>query len=419
VRTRNASPGNGYNAPARADTPELELLLGCARTELDAEQRACVLRATGRIRDWDVLYTLAEFHGLLPLLYKHLAKLVADGVPQAFRTRCQAEVGRLQWEVLGKCADLLGLLDRFAEERIPVLSFKGGVAGTAYYGDPGLRPFNDADLLVPVGQAQRAWELLLKIGYAPTIPLTPGWRAVDIRSHNERMFLREGRTVVDLHWNLMPLYYTFTPSNDDVWERAESVSLAGRPIPTLGPEDALIFFCLHGAKHNWSKLRWVCDVAQLARARPGLHWGWVLDWAEKHGAARMVRLGLCLARELLQAPVPHDTTSNGRRDPEMKRLAGELRAGLLAYPPRPEPEAEFPWHSVFYQSMDRYRDRARWIYEVILLPGEMEWALLPLPVPLAPLYFPVRMSRLGWKYVCRRFSERPPRSRGESLPSRT
>jgi hypothetical protein len=410
VLTRIAITGNGSHAPFRADpnerTPELDLLLCCARTELDPGQRDRLVRATDRVRDWGVLFTLAEFHGLLPLLHKHLAQLAACEVPEMFRTRCKAEVARMQWDVLGKCADLLGLLDRFAEERIPVLSFKGAVAGAAYYGDPGLRPFNDADLLVRVCQARRAWDLLLQIGYAPTIPLTPGWRAVDIRSRNERMFIRKGRPVVDLHWNLMPLYYTFTPSNDAMWQRAERVTLAGRPIATLGPEDALIFFCLHGAKHSWSKLRWVCDVAQLAQARPDLHWEQVLSWAERHGASRMVQIGLRLAHDLLQTPVPPAAWATVRRDPEVERLVNELRAGLLAFPPRPEPEAEFPWHSVFFQCMDRCRDRARWVYEVILLPGEMEWAMLPLPSLLAPLYYPVRMSRLGWKHVWKQFSTR-------------
>ena len=55
-----------------------------------------------------------------------------------------------------------------------MLACKGAVAGAAYYGDPGLRPFNDADLLVPVRQARRAWDLLLSLGYAPTARLSNG-----------------------------------------------------------------------------------------------------------------------------------------------------------------------------------------------------------------------------------------------------
>ena len=56
------------------------------------------------------------------------------------------------------------------------------MAGAAYYGDAGLRTFNDADVLVPVGQARRAWDLLLRLGYEPTLPLTHDWRSVDIHS---------------------------------------------------------------------------------------------------------------------------------------------------------------------------------------------------------------------------------------------
>jgi hypothetical protein len=406
VLSRFASPLAGPSPPGPGELPaEQELLLCCARTSLDPGQRDRLSRAAARSVSWDALYSLAESHGLVPLLYRHLAQAAA---PEPFRERCRESVFRSQLDALGKCADLLELLDRFEREGVPVLPFKGAAAGAAYYGDPGLRVFNDADLLVPAGQARRAWELLLRLGYEPTLPLTPGWRAVDMRSRNERMFARSGRpAVVDLHWNLMPLYYSFTPPNDGLWGRTELVSLGGRRVATLGAEDALLFFCLHGAKHNWSRLRWVCDVAELVRSRPGLRWEWVLDWAGRRGAVRMVQVALRLARGLLSAPVPETALAAGEGDRAVSRLSAAFRTALLAYPPRPEPEAELPWHSYFYQSMDRRRDRLRWIYEIILLPGELEWELVPLPAAFAPLYFPVRLARLGWKYLQKRLSPGP------------
>jgi hypothetical protein len=162
-----------------------------------------------------------------------------------------------------------------------------------------------------------------------------------------------------------------------------------------------VFFCLHGAKHNWSKLRWVCDVAELTWARPGLDWAWVLDWSGRHGATRLLQVGLHLTRGLLDAPVPDEVLTPGVGDRGVRRLVREMRSGLLACPPRPEPDLELPWRSSFYRSMDRWRDRARWVYEVILLPGELEWGLLPLPAALAPAYYPVRLLRLGGKYLGR------------------
>jgi hypothetical protein len=213
------------------------------------------------------------------------------------------------------------------------------------------------------------------------------------------MFFRANSPVVDLHWSLTPLYYSFTPPNDDLWPRAETVMLAGRTVGTLGPDDALLFFCLHGAKHSWSKLRWVCDLGELARARPDLRWDWILDWANRHGARRLVQIGLRLARDLVEAPIPDAALLPGKSDHVVTRIAHALRTELLAFPPRPEPAAEFPWRSRFFQSLDRSRDQARWIHEVILLPGELEWGLLPMPAVFAPLYFPVRLIRLGWKYT--------------------
>jgi hypothetical protein len=124
-----------------------------------------------------------------------------------------------------------------------------------------------------------------------------------------------------------------------------------------------------------------------------------LSWAKGHGATRIVQIGLRLARELLDAPIPDTALIPGELDGNSLYLTRRLQARLLSFPPLPEPEGEFPWHSVFYKSMQRFRDRARWVYEIILLPGELEWGLLPMPATLAPLYFPVRLVRLGWKYI--------------------
>jgi hypothetical protein len=40
-----------------------------------------------------------------------------------------------------------------------------------------------------------------------------------------------------------------------------------------GPEDMLLFLCVHGGKHQWTRLAWICDVAEFIREaqEEGLH----------------------------------------------------------------------------------------------------------------------------------------------------
>src|SRR5262249_32440839 len=153
--------------------------------------------------------------------------------------------------------------------------------------------------------ARRAWGLLCGRGYAPQFPLARGWQEVYRRRYPELAFFRhDPRTVVDLHWGLLPAGFSFTPAAADVWDRLDTAGLGPSEVPTLRPERTLLFFCLHGAKHDWESLGWVCDLAELIRARPGMNWDEVLAWAAVPGRERLVHLGLYLAVHLLDAPVP-------------------------------------------------------------------------------------------------------------------
>src|SRR5205823_2480142 len=110
-------------------------------------------------------------------------------------------------------------------------------------------------------------------GFQPQFELRRDWQRHLFQTRTELMFFRESpRCTIDLHWGLLPPGYGFTRPDPDLWRRTETVTLGGTALHTLGPEDTLLFFALHAAKHDWNNLRWLCDLAQLLRARPGLDW---------------------------------------------------------------------------------------------------------------------------------------------------
>jgi hypothetical protein len=373
-----------------APRPEQGLLLCCARARLGPGDRE-------RLRDllregpcWGRLRALADYHGLAPLLYRHLAAdgagLCPEGVLRPWRDAAVAVLAAN----MRSCAELVALVRLFRREGIGVAAFKGPVAAAAYYGHLGARTFVDLDVLVPAAQAREACAALARAGYAPHFPLRPGWDEVYLRRNCERVFDRAGpAATVDLHWGLLPPGYSFTPLAGEVWGRLESVRLGGADVPTLGPEDTLLFLCLHAAKHEWASLHWLCDVAEFLRTRPGVDWDWVRATAERGGAWRLVRVGLLLARGLLEAPVPAAALRGGRG---AEALAGEAARSLLSGAERRGPR--WPWRSLYYRARERRRDRARLVHDLILAPSVHEWGLVPLPPALAPLYYAVRPFRL-------------------------
>lgn len=98
--------------------------------------------------------------------------------------------------------------------------------------------------------------------------------------------------------------YRYYVGFDWAWPTHGTVLLAGAPVPTMGPFCNLLMLCLHGSKHLWSRLIWICDVAQLLAATPALDWTLVLREGRRVGLSRALALGVLLAHRLTSAPCP-------------------------------------------------------------------------------------------------------------------
>src|SRR5262249_12933710 len=160
-----------------------------------------------------------------------------------------------------------------------------------------LRPFRDLDLLVRAGDVPAAQRLLLTRGYRLGQSLSAARGAAYLRSNGQLPFVRSGDgCYVELHPHLLPPHFRFFSEGQRLWGRAVSVPLQGRKVATLAPEDLLLFLCVHGAKHLWARLVWVCDIAELIRTHPALDWVRVARQARRLRGERMLLLGLCLAR---------------------------------------------------------------------------------------------------------------------------
>ena len=168
---------------------------------------------------------------------------------------------------------------------------------------------------------------------------------------------------------------------------------------TLGPERLLLYLCMHGGKHSWARLSWLCDLHHALRAYPRADWGVIWKLARENGAARMVAIGLGLAEELFHA---HDHTAvawaGKERDPSAARVSG-LIAGRL----RGEPELVRPLDfRLQLESRERYRDRLRYTWHVLATPHQADVELMGLPRALHGVYYIARPLRLVWKYLGRR-----------------
>jgi hypothetical protein len=387
--------------------PEVELLLGCARTRLDAERAARVRALARQDLDWQYLRAVALRNRVAPLIARHLSGTCAESVPPEVLDRLRNDVQVSVRHNLLLTAELVALLELCAEAGIPALPYKGPALAAAVYDNLALRQFGDLDLLVHRADVPRARALLAARGYVPLLPLPAHRQAAALGSEYDEEFVSaDGRVHLELHWELVPRYFAFRLDVESLRVRLQTTSLGQTRLPTFAPEDLLLILCVHGAKHLWERLVWVCDVAELLARHPEVDWERALDQAAQLGAERMVLLGLFLASRLLGAELPDRISRRAASDPLVRALASNVCRRLFGASENPPGFVET---SLFYLRVrERLRDRARYCLASIA-PTASDSALLPLPGPLAFLYVLLRPFRLAGKWGLGLWPELPHR----------
>jgi hypothetical protein len=299
-----------------------------------------------------------------------------------------------------RVAALRGLVEALGRSGVDAVVMKGPALAVSLFGDVGLRPFDDLDLLVPAAQVAEAQRVLRELGYRSAYEEPRAWDEWVRRNCEEAPYWNAAENVVcDLHWQLRSESYSFVVTQEELRGRLETIDIAGTRYRTLGAEDTLSFLLVHGAQHGWSALGWLADVAELVRARPGLDWGIV--GVERRGARRILQVGLRLAAEVLGAPVPAAVLALGDRDPALPSLVEAARASVLrASSDAPPVGGVFrnAFSSVFARSLETWPDRLYWAYETVLKPRPADVMAVPLPRWAWPAYFGIRPVRLLLKH---------------------
>jgi hypothetical protein len=158
-----------------------------------------------------------------------------------------------------------------------------------------------------------------------------------------------------------------------------------------------MFLCMHGAKHKWWRLQWLCDVARLVEISVEMDWPQVFALAGPHGGEHVVLLGLSLAHEVLDAPLPENVVRRLAQNRVVQPLVEEVLERLL----RIDPSVPTGLDLVRFNARMATRrwDKVRHFASLLRSPTEADAEILQLPPTLFFLYYPFRFLRLAWKYT--------------------
>ena len=371
----------------QVDSESCELLRAIARPA-DAEQ---IHRLAVKVCDWDSLLKLAQEHRVMSILFLRLTD-ISSAVPQSVREHLRAEYDSNMFHNLANAVELIAILKALEHEMIPAMPFKGVVLGASTYHDLTTRPAGDIDLLIYREHLLRAETVLLERGYELKTALGADGMAGEQYCYEYRFERPMDGMVVELRWELELTQPKFKHNlgMDWVWPRRRTTMLAGAQVPDITPEITLLMLCMHGSKHAWSRLIWICDVAQLLASSPDLDWREVNLEAKKSGLCRTLALGLLLAHRVAGATIPQAVLRRSELDTTASNLAQHIQENLFDSPGS-TPTGLVPYS---IQLLD-LRDQIGLLLSLdFLRPNERDRAFLRLPKSLSALYYLIRPFRI-------------------------
>ncbi len=371
-------------------TPELELLLACARFPQTPPDRELIRERSAPPLDWQHFLQLVQHHRLVPLVSQNLRVAVDTstnpGQEIAFhQLRQLASTNALQ--SLRSLTELRRIAQKFQSRGIPLRVLKGLPLAQSAYGDMGLRAAGDLDLLIDEASILEADRLLRSFGYRGLFPLhrlTPK-RLAFYRAHWKDLAYRNPATgfEVDLHWRCFR--NPAMPGSALSATGSRNVAFGSLQVSTLPPMENLLYLCVHGTLDGWLYLKSLADVAAQIRPMDAAQLKSLATLAAHHGVQPEVNAALilchryfntnCLGTHLL--PEDHPTVAHILRFAHRSLEQNAFLAGREAIPAR----ATLAFEIGLRPSL-RYR---RELLLRVLFRARM-WQTLPLPDLLFPLY---------------------------------
>lgn len=386
----------------KSQVNELNLVLYCARTEMNLELKNKIYFLLKQGIDWNYVFDLSYAHAVVPLVYNSLKQVDID-LPLESLDEFADYFLRNAFRSLTYSKELVKIATTCQENDIELLPFKGSIFAASIYGNLALRTFGDMDFLVKEEKLSATLHILQKLEYPPAkqIAQAKARPYLEYPRFHESLNYQKSLDIIDrqrdialeLHWELFNSSFSFPVSFKQLWQRRIYVDIKEASIPTFCHEDLIIYLCTHASKHGWSRLQWICDIAELIRANPQLNWQQVYERATKWGCLRMLCLGLILAHSLLDASLPENIQQQLKQNHQAQLLAKQVSEHLL------DPERRFNIYLFILRCRERYRDRLRFLLCLIFVPKQEDWHFLRLPRSLHFLYYFVRPVRLLFKPI--------------------
>jgi hypothetical protein len=209
---------------------------------------------------------------------------------------------------------LQGLFDQAG---LPNLVLKGATLSVLAYNDLAVKLAWDIDLITDPDAVQPAIMLLQQAGYrlrSPSPFLTPRQLGTFVTMGREFILVSaKDHIFVELKWaldqnpRLLPALSARSP-----WQAVPMGDGGG--LRTLNREALFSYLCVHGARHCFSRLKWLADLAALLAGESAEEIERLYRLSQQQGAHRCSAQALLLSEQLLGTALPTHLSNELKAD---------------------------------------------------------------------------------------------------------
>lgn len=271
-------------------TPEFRLVVACSwLSQRDTEQTALVTDLLSESLNWDMVTALIVKHGLAGVFCHVMNRVDWVNVPDETKIFLKKIRVGLTARALGQYSELLKLGRVFAENGVDVIPLKGVALSCDLYGGPAFRSSGDVDILVRQSDRAKAVEILKSLGYLHDFNFhgmssKQQQHILNSLQHHEFSNVLNG-VHVELHWRV---YLWPEEHMNSLWERSLVTSQSNGNFRHLSRNDSILFLADHGARHGWTSLKWVSDMAMLLEGFSAEEWDGLYARAEFFNLQRVL-----------------------------------------------------------------------------------------------------------------------------------
>ncbi len=282
-----------------------DFIAACSTWPRTANSLQRINQCIQAVDDWDSVFKSVLHHRVVALVHSAIEPH-KDAIPEKFRLELKEKALLVTVQSMMQAKETVRLHAQFIAAGIDAVQFKGASLGQMAYGSIALKSASDIDIYVPPVQAIYAIELMEQQGYR--YKLTS--KKMPMALKKSLMQLKKDAPMLDKRGHQVELHWKFSGFPGLLTELEKSYSTTTVDIDRFGSVqtmeriDLFTYLCVHGAVHNWHRLKWLADFNAFMSHMSMEEKVQAMDYAAKKGAGVAVSQAMQLCAIYFHTPLP-------------------------------------------------------------------------------------------------------------------